>query len=349
VDSDPTGPPVAWVDVSEALREDPRCAFMVSKASRHISQIAGHGRVFRITFGTGPHDGHSVILKLASRWESKVLQRTAAELPRTVPALYGSPIELGDSPEGPVGLLMEDLAPGGEELRAPDPATQTAAYSGAIFPLAVVHDHFADDVARLAPRQAVNGLLSAAVLALPDLLRLLGAVGLPLDPASIDELADIGRHVEEHIDRCLSPHAQTLVHGDFHPANIIMSESREDVRIIDWGRSGAGPPEWDLVLCGESEIRLYLATRRAVADREMELEPFCARLRAAVIVRMYEFICTTVNLVFGHRPKSSDAVPVGPLLTMIPMYLDRLVLAATSEPFLGGSPIWPRRYAGGVG
>jgi hypothetical protein len=162
---------------------------------------------------------------------------------------------------------------------------------------------------------------------IPGLLRLMVAVaGIPLEESRIEEIGRIGAHFDEHAGRCASPESLTLIHGDFHPGNILCNPAGA-IRIIDWAAAGTGPPEWDLVMCGAPEVARYLDARGGCG--------FSAeRLRSAVIVRMFEFLRAAVGLVFGD----GDA-PAAPLLMSIPLYAGRLLEAANSERFRGGDPL----------
>lgn len=283
-----------------------------------MEAIAGHRRVFRIRF-----PGASLIWKEATPWEAEIQARIAAEVDEVVAAIYGAPVPLPGTEGGPAGILMEDWA--GQAPRSV--AEQLAIYGHAAARLARVHGHFAGALASLPkPRQLAYGL-SQAVPEIPGLLRVMVAVaGIPLEESRIEEIGRIGAHFDEHAARCVSAESLTLIHGDFHPGNILCDRAGA-VRIIDWAAAGTGPPEWDLVMCGAPEVARYLDARGGSGVS-------AERLRSAVIVRMFEFLRAAVGVVFGD----SEA-PAGPLLMSIPLYAGRLVEAANSERFGGGDPL----------
>jgi hypothetical protein len=218
---------------------------------------------------------------------------------------------------------MEDWA--GEA--APTIGGQLAVYGEAAAKLARIHGHFAGALSSLPKPRPLAGGLRQAVPEIPGLLRLMVAVaGIPLEESRIEEIGRIAAHFDEHAGRCASAESLTLIHGDFHPGNILCNCAGA-VRIIDWAAAGTGPPEWDLVMCGAPQVARYLDVR---GGRGFSAE----RLRSAVIVRMFEFLRAAEGLVFGD----GDA-PIEPMLMSIPLYAGRLVEAANSEQFRGGDPV----------
>lgn len=285
-----------------------------------VKAVSGHRGVFRVRLAGSP-----LVWKIADPWEARVHARIAAELNDIAPALHCEPIPL---PGGAVGLLMEDL--GAASLGVEE---QLAVYGQAAAKLAVVHRHF--ERAHLAePKRLAEGL-SDAVPSIPSLLRVLAAIGgVPLDEALIDEIEKVGAHFDEHLNRCSSAESLTLIHGDFHPGNILCKG--KTVRIIDWARAAIGPAEWDLVMCGEPQVSQYLAVRSLTGSPE--------RLRSAVVVRMFEFIRAAVALVFGQGDSAQDdpaeaEAAADAMLLSIPLYAARLVEAANSVRFYGGDPV----------
>ena len=296
------------------------CLRAAGIAPQSVEAIAGHPDVLRIRLS-----GSTLIWKAATRWEAGIHARIAAELNGVAPALHTAPVPL---PQGAVGLLMEDL--GGPSLGVEE---QLAAYGRAAAKLASVHRHF--DGSRLAePKQFAAGL-SDAVPEVPSLLRMLATVaGLPLDAALIDEIEGAGAHFDQYWRCCFSAEPRTLIHGDFHPGNILGSGNA--VRIIDWAAAAIGPAEWDLVMCGEPQVSEYLSVR--------DLRGFPETLRSAVVVRMFDFIRTAVALVFGEGDAAQDDAAEGEtaadaLLLSIPLYAARLVEAANAARFHGGDPV----------
>ena len=305
--------PVPWESLSDA---DPLWAGITPSS---IESFSGHRGVFRIRV-----PGSSLIWKTATPWEAEIQTRIAAELDRVVPAVYGRPVPLPRTGGGLVGILMEDLA--GEAT--PGIAEQLALYGRAAARLARVHSHFDGALSRLPKPKSLAHGLSEAIPDIPGLLRLMVAVaGIPLEERLIEEIRQIGDHVEEHLARCSAAESLTLIHGDFHTGNILC-DAGGAVRIIDWAAAATGPPEWDLVMCGEPQVAEYLEARGWSGS-----DTFAARLRSVVVVRMFEFIRAAVGVVFGE-----GEAPFEPLLMSIPFYAARLVEAANTERFCGGDP-----------
>jgi hypothetical protein len=336
----PSGPPVAWEAVSAVLATDPAFGALLPRSPTSVEQIHDHQRVFRIAIPRSGEMPQSLILKCASRWEVEIQSRIARELYKIVPTVYGHPILLHDPAEDLVGMLMEDLdnermhCAGRTDSSSASLSQQLAAYGQAITALAAVHVHFSRQLAGFPEPKKLAAGLGEAVPQIPELLSLLvSVVGVPLEQSAIKEIGGIGTHFHDYLSCCSSSESLTLTHGDFHPGNV-MYNSNGDVRIIDWSAAATGPPEWDLVMCGERQVSQYLQARSSVCYDGPDNCLFYQRLKSAVVVRMYEFIRAAIGVVF-----SDSTVPFEPLLMSIPLYAGRLIEAASSTRFCGGDPI----------
>src|SRR5262249_31123367 len=125
--------------------------------------------------------------------------------------------------------------------------------------LALTHDRFIGRVAELPdelPALAPDYRVSCVALALS-----MGLLELCHDTCAMKEFGRMDDVLSEQAAILKDPNAHTLLHGDFHLANIAYSD--RGVRILDWGEAVIGPAAWDLALCPEEDIDFYLSARRA--------------------------------------------------------------------------------------
>jgi hypothetical protein len=309
--------PISWHSIAAFDRgSDGR---WIGLTPESVHPISNHSAVFRVQL-----PGLSVIWKTATLLEAKVVGHIGHELSGILPLILTYPIPLPELGSDVVGLLMEDF-PSKVSL---DLADQLHAYGRACEKIASVHSHFEGPRSGFAkPKQLAPGLASA-IPEIPLLLDLMASIsGITLEPSLIAEITKIGRQFEHYHLCCASAGQRTLIHGDFHPANILY-QAPAHVRIIDWAAAGTGPAEWDLVMCGEHQVSKYLASYGFVP------KGFFQRLQAAVIVRMFQFIHAALGLAFGDSSQSFER-----FAGAIPFYARRLVDAANSTPFLGGDPV----------
>jgi len=343
---DGAGPPrlpLSWESVAAQLAADLRFgAAPASPAS--LTNVEGRAGVFRIVLAKARPHPSSLIVKCASPWEAEIQSRIARELAETVPAVYGRPIPLKEQTTDAVALLMEDLGGRGMSCAthadAPGsfPVRQLAAYDRAVAMLAAVHAHFAGELSALPPPKNLAAGFAEAAAGLPDVLRLMvSIVGVPLADAAIKDVDRAGPRITECMSLFAETQALSLVHGDFHPGNVMVNAAG-DVRIIDWSTATTGPAEWDLVICGERQIAYYLDAR-AAAGRPAD-STFFQRLRAAVVVRMVEFIGAAVRLVLADSSPLTETFRLA-----IPVYTGRLLEAAGASAFRGGDPVGAARTA----
>jgi len=298
-----------------------------------VQWVGEHRHVLRVAF-TCTEGVRSIILKCASRGEAMVHARIEREIPGIVPHVYGC-VPLADASERSlIGLLLEDLSTLDMRCASQSDAAgaeQEAVYTEATALLARVHRHFAGNVHDLSELTETATASWDFVGEVPQLLRLLTAVAaIDLDPPTIDEIEAIAEHWTGYLSACVAADSMTLTHGDFHPGNIMHDAAA--IRLIDWGTAGLATPEWDLVMCNETQVTRYLEVTNAGAGFRADADAFSRRLRAAVIVRMFKFIHVAIGLVFGDAPVSGDQ-----FLRAIPLYAMRLVDAANRPRYLGAS------------
>jgi len=331
--------PVPWTALTSVLPSELISICAAKSEPILVEQFPDHPRVFRIAFSEGDQDGltsSSIVLKLATEWESWAQVAVHSRVADVVPRVFGTLPHESNFPLGTVAILMEALTPSIPQVgvsvnsRQPIPHPK-ASYMRAIQKLAAVHHAFegVDDSALR--RVSFEGLVNT-VSAIPDLLTFLIAAGLELESALVDEVRTIGTHVYEHIYRCSGTPARTLVHLDFHPFNVLLSASGAP-RIIDWGSAAWGACELDLAMCDAEQVRIYFDARASLSNTDPN--GGYARLRSAVIVRMYEFIAAASGVLFGAAPVVRGDV----MLNSIPLYVERLVSAASANEFMGGEPI----------
>ena len=271
----------------------------VGMTPQSLAPISGHVNVFRVRLQEVP-----LIWKIASPREGAMHSAIASVLNEVTPTLLIPPVALED---GCVGLLMEDI---GDSILSH--ANLPGFYGDAAAKLALVHRHFEGEPLPGAGKLARD--FGNTFNEIPILLRVLErCIGSVVGDPQIEEIERIGAHGPGFLSEALSAGHSTLVHGDFHPGNIVRGAS--GIQIIDWGSAVAAPAEWDLVMCGEEQIQRYLEIRKP--DR------FLLRLRASIVVRMFEFIRAAVGLVLGESEISDEV-----LLMSIADYAQRLIEAA---------------------
>lgn len=208
----------------------------------------------------------------------------------------GAPALLAAAPAAPRGWLLLEYLPGAHpDLACPQQAARAYARLGQLH-------------RRLAPTARGLQLVSpAAGPATPDgVERLL--LRHPRTRASARRLA-----------RCFLPATPTLLHGDFHHANLLWQGRR--LRLLDWEHGGTGHPIYDLLLppvddgTGEAAQAALTAYHQAGPLQGMDWPAYAALHRTALL-------CRAVQRAAMHRGQLREAA-AEPAIRVILVYLTR--------------------------
>jgi serine/threonine protein kinase len=314
-----------------------------------VESLSSHTKsVFRLR-AQGVHAGPlSVIVKITTSGECRIHRLLSESFPEIVPAVRETVYDdrLASSTSDGHALVLDDVLPGGslENIRRSNGNAGHACkarlshsrFLGALSSLAKIHARFVGAAASLQS----HGLRSKNVtpdlgdVALGDVFQSVNAIQNIFDLSPMKrEIAELTKikceltHVSKILER---PAAMTVIHGDFHPGNLLLDEF-DRVWITDWGAAGLQLPAWDLVMCGEREIAHYLESFGDI-ERYGGIEHFFAQFRAAVLCRMYFFVRLIVR----------SACEFPDFLEVLPLCVGRLI-SATEPGFRGGQPLRWRR------
>jgi hypothetical protein len=297
--------------------------------------LGAAGSVHRLIYAAPGKIVKTWIVKDSTPRELAVLRVLNAEIPDVAPRVLDS-WPTGDDR---ISLLMEDAS----ELPCV-PAARSNGLPDFVFPesgppdhsffqealrlLAITHGRFLGSTAALDGKLPVlapgSMRMGCAALAL-----CLGLLDASPDSRKLEALRGMDPLLLEQAAILNDPIAHTLLHGDFHLANI--ARAQRVVRILDWGEAMIGPAAWDLALCGESDINFYLSVRASFNSGLEPVATFPVRLRAAVICRMHRLLEVAMSKVLAGEGRWS-----GPAIGVC---LDRLLTAASSPEFRGGAGI----------
>ena len=279
---------------------------------RSAAGLAGAGTapgVARLDLAIGDASSASCIVKLTSLPEVTAHRLVDAALPRMAPKfLQAVPLSDGDPRHARYLLVMEDCC-------AKQPATTLTALlarrhrrgtqtylNAAIQQVAALHRRFETCAAELERR----GIGPAVTSRVPDAhevasvieraLRLSACGGGDEDLGA--QCAAISQGMSDFFSRMRNKERHTLVHGDLHFDNILVTET-DRLIMVDWGAVATANPCWDLVFFGPDELATYLYATGMRARRYRE--DFLEDHRAAVAVRMFDLLQAAMNLK-RHRP-----------------------------------------------
>lgn len=220
---------------------------------RQVPLTGGHvaGAVTRldveVSTEAGTTERVSVVLKRAEPGEMRAMRalREVPERPRELPELLGE----GAGATG-AWVLMPFFA--GGPLNGPIPASVFRALAG-------VHTAFAGRAGGMDAIPPITqeswSRLCRHVLGRVEEARSAGSH--PILDRAVDSL--MGRAVDIRLARALDVLPRTLVHGDMHAGNVIVSP--DGAAIIDWGNARLGPALLDLANItgmGSPEFQVYL-------------------------------------------------------------------------------------------
>jgi len=289
----------------------------LTNKQRSVTGLAGAGTgpgLAKLDLAIGDASWASCIVKLTSLREVTAHRLVDGALPRTAPKfLQAVPLGDGDPRDEHHLLVMEDCG-------AKQPAaTLTALLAGqhrrgartylnaAIQQVAGLHRRFEMCAAELEGRgigPAVTGRVPDAhevASVIERALRLSACRGRDGDLGA--QCIAVSAEMSDFFSRMQNKERHTLVHGDFHFDNILVTET-DQLIMVDWEAAATANPCWDLVFFGPGELATYLYTTgmRARRDREDFLEDH----RAAVAVRMFDLLQAAIKLK-RHRPSEVRA------------------------------------------
>jgi hypothetical protein len=237
-----------------------------------------------------------LIAKFVSDRELNTIALIGRKLPRLVPAVQ-QVIRGGDGLFGAQSeswLFMTDCAEGGgsltEVLTLRQGCSQTA-LKQTLLNLAKIHVFFRNSVEVLRgiglspPALLLRDAPSRAVVrdVLSDAAQSAGLYSNDL----VWKLSKVvNQRWDNYSDRLRVPLSHTLVHGDFHFDNIVISNGWPT--IVDWGSAAIANPCWDLIFCGPQELQSYWCCDGAIG--ECGEEAFYQDLAAAVCLRVFELL-----------------------------------------------------------
>ncbi len=211
--------------------------------------------------------------------EAAVLPAIAPRLPLPipVPSMVGVPSEVFPRP-----FLGYARLPGTDAARAEVVDTEALAEPLGRF-LAALHAIPAGEASLLGAGPDTLGRLDVAKRAPRLLERLEAAVeaGLIADPAPLARLC-------AETPRDYAPVARCLVHGDLHPANVLVDASGGPAGVIDWGDVHIGDPAVDLgiaeLLLSPSAQARFRAAYGPIPDDVAAIARFKALITAFVLL-----------------------------------------------------------------
>jgi hypothetical protein len=290
-------------------------AISVAAMGRHH----GHPDVLRLRM-TGSVDTLCLVVKRVSRLEYETHALLSRELPHVVPHLYvGAPSR---AQQDWIVVMQHHRPTCSRASRSIDRTTVQQVLRA----LAEIHQTYAHSVDRLRLLGLTNAgasagdlgeRLAAALDVLPTLCHLLHiSIGADILHRAREAIETLKYHTAAQSGNS----RPTLVHGDFHFDNILKAGDAS-VRITDWGCAAIQSPAWDLVLCSEREIDVYLSAGA------VQPPGFYESLRTAVLSRMAEFVVVASGMLLRGVTQVGDTLPLS---------LERLVEAATAPEFRGG-------------
>lgn len=258
VASDPD--PVALIDVLELIAPDA----LVHGWERLVGGLGTAMHRIDVTMPSGAKT-HFVLRRYLPEVgdDSSVALREALTLEALRPTPVPAPEMLWADPDGAVfgrPALAMTLLPGHTDLIGADGGRWATVLAEALVALQWIPATLVPHLPRLTDPAALRDWYLDERLAPSDLVDVDGIV------AALERAPDV------------APVAPTLLHGDFHPGNVLRGDGRV-TGVVDWSRAIVGDPRYDAVYCAfdlalfagfevaDAFLAAYEQLRGPIADR----------------------------------------------------------------------------------